>query len=69
MELRRSPLRTGLANIFLCAHEILWAENFHLRFPPKPVIQKRYVNDTALLFQNTDQVEKPKNYLNLNMLV
>ena len=52
MELRRSPLRTGLANIFLCAHEILWAE----KFPPKikPVIHKRYVDDISLLFQNTD---------------
>ena len=31
MEFRCSPLRTGLANIFLCAREILWAE----KFPPK----------------------------------
>ena len=52
MELRRSPLRTGLANIFLRAHEILWGE----KFPPKikPVIHKRYVDDISLLFQNTD---------------
>ena len=40
-------------------------KNFHLRSPTKPVIHKRYVDDTSLLFQNTDQVEKSKNYFNL----
>ena len=40
-------------------------KNFHLRSPTKPVIHKRYVDETSLLFQNTDQVEKSKNYLNL----
>ena len=40
-------------------------KNFHLRSPTKSVIHKRYVDDTSLLFQNTDQAEKSKNYLNL----
>ena len=40
-------------------------KDFHLRSPTKPVIHKRYVDETSLLFQNTDQVEKSKNYLNL----
>ena len=40
-------------------------KNFHLRSPTKPVIHKRYVDETSFLFQNTDQVEKSKNYLNL----
>ena len=40
-------------------------KNFHLRSPTKPVIHKRYVDETSLLFQNTDQVEKSKNYRNL----
>ena len=40
-------------------------KNFHLRSPTKPVIHKRYVDETSLLFQNTDQVEQSKNYLNL----
>ena len=58
-----TPLGTTFANIFLCVHEILW----HEKCPPhfRPVIYKRYVDDTFLLFQNINQIEKFKYYFNL----
>ena len=33
--------------------------------PSRPVIYKRYVDDTLLLFQNINQIQKFKYYLNL----
>ena len=58
-----SPLGPIFANIFLSVHEILWLE----KCPPEfgPVIYKRYVDDTFLLFQNINQIERFKYYLNL----
>ena len=58
-----SPLGPTFANIFLCVHEILWLEKCPPEF--RPVIYKRYVDDTFLLFQNINQIEKFKYYLNL----
>ena len=58
-----SPLGPIFANIFLSAHEILWLEKFPPEF--RPVIYKRYVDDTFLLFQNINEIEKFKYYLNL----
>ena len=47
----------------MCVHEILWLEKYPSEF--RPVIYKRYVDDTFLLFQNINQIEKFKYYLNL----
>ena len=58
-----SPLGPTFANIFLCVHEILLLEKCPPEF--RPVIYKRYVDDTFLLFQNINQIEKFKYYLNL----
>ena len=58
-----SPLGPTFANIFLCVHEIAWLEKCLPEF--RPVTYKRYVNVTFLLFQNINQIEKFKYYLNL----
>ena len=58
-----SPLGPTFANIFLSVHEILWLEKCPPEF--RPVIYKRYVDDTFLLFQNINQIERFKYYLNL----
>ena len=58
-----SPLGPTFANIFLCVHEIFWLEKCPPEF--RPVIYKRYIHDTFLLFQNINQIEKFKYYLNL----
>ena len=58
-----SPLGPVFADICLCVHEVLWLEKYPPEF--KPMIYKRYVNDTVLLFQNINQIEKFKYYLNL----
>ena len=58
-----SPLGSSFASIFLCVHEIRWLEKCLSEF--RPVIYKRYVYDTFLLFQNINQIEKFKYHLNL----
>ena len=58
-----SPLGPACADTFLCVHEVLWLEKYPPEF--KPIIYKRYVNDTFRLFQNFNQIEKFKYFLNL----
>ena len=57
-----SPLGPTFANIFLSYHEETWLKNCPCEF--KPVIYKRYVDDTFLLFQSKDHIEKFRGYLN-----
>ena len=57
-----SPLGPTLANVFLCYHEKSWLQNCPSEF--KPVIYKRYVDDTFLLFRWEHHIEKFRNYLN-----
>ena len=57
-----SPLGTTLANVFLCYHEKIWLRNSPSEF--KPVIYRRYVDDTFLLFRSKYHIEKFQNYLN-----
>ena len=57
-----SPLGTTLANIFMCHFENIWLENCPAHF--KPIVYRRFTNDTFLLFRTKDHVEKFKNYLN-----
>ena len=57
-----SPLGPTLANIFLCFHEQIWLDNCPVEF--KPVIYRRFVDDTFLLFRSKEHIEKFRLYLN-----
>ena len=57
-----SPLGPTLANIFLCFHEQIWLDNCPVEF--KPVIYRRFVDDTFLLFRSKEHIEKFCLYLN-----
>ena len=57
-----SPLRPTLANIFLCYHEKIWLQNCPSEF--KPVIYRRYVDDTFPFFRSKYHIEKFRNYSN-----
>ena len=57
-----SPLEPTLANIFMCHFEKIWLENCPAHF--KPIVYRRFIDDTFLLFQTKDHVEKFKNSLN-----
>ena len=57
-----SPLGPTLANVFLYYHEKIWLQNCPSEF--KPVIYRRYVDDTFLLFRSKHHIEKFRNYLN-----
>ena len=50
-----SPLGPTLANVFLCYHEKIWLQNCPSEF--KPVIYRRYVDDTFLLFRLKHHIE------------
>ena len=56
------PLAPTLANVFMCHFENIWLENFPSHF--KPIVYRRFVDDTLLLFRSKDHVEKLRNYLN-----
>ena len=51
-----SRLVPTLANVFLCYHEKIWLQNCSSEF--KPVIYRRYVDDTFLLFRSKHYIEK-----------
>ena len=57
-----SPLGPTLANVFMCHFENIWLENCPAHF--KPIIYRRFVDDTFLLFRTKDNVEKFKNLAN-----
>ena len=57
-----SPLGPILANIFLCFHKQIWLDNCPVEF--KPVIHRRFVDDTFLLFRSKKHIEKFCLYLN-----
>ena len=57
-----SRLWTTLSSVFLCYHEKNWLQNCPSEF--KPVIYRRYVDDTFLLFRSKHHIEKFLNYLN-----
>ena len=56
-----SPLGPTLANVFVCYHEKIWLQNCPSEF--KPVIYRRYIDDTFLLFRSKHHIEKFRNYL------
>ena len=51
-----------LANVFMCHFENIWLEQCLAHF--KPIVYKRFVDDTFLIFRKKDHAEKFKNYLN-----
>ena len=57
-----SPLGPTLANVFMCHFENIWLENCPSHF--KPIVYRRFVDDTFVLFRSKDHVEKFRNYLN-----
>lgn len=57
-----SPLGPTLANSFLCFHEAKWLANCPAEF--KPILYRRYVDDTFVLFKSTDHVSKFQEYMN-----
>ena len=56
-----SPLRPTLANVFMCHFGSIWVVNYYAHF--KPIVYRPFVDDTFLIFQIKDLVEKFKNYL------
>ena len=50
-----SPLAPTFANLFLCHHEKLWLDICPSEF--KPVLYRRYVDDTFLLFKRPHHVQ------------
>ena len=50
------PLGHTLANVFLCYHEKIWLQKCPSEC--KPVIYRRYVDDTFLLFRSKHPIEK-----------
>ena len=59
MELQWVPHALGtalptLANVFLCYHEKIWLQNCLSKF--KPVVYRRYVDDTFLLFRSEHHI-------------
>ena len=55
-------LGPSLTNVLLCYHDKIWLQNCPAEF--KPVIHRRCVDDTFLLFRSKHHIEKLKHYLN-----
>ena len=49
-----SPLGPTLANIFLSHHETIWLDNYPPSF--SPLLYRRYVDDTFLIFKNQSHI-------------
>ena len=56
------PLGPTFANIFLCKWEKIWLDKCPKEF--KPLLYKRYLDDTFLVFRSPDHIDKFKSYLN-----
>ena len=57
-----SPCGPTLANAFLCYYEKIWLDECPANF--KPIIYKRYVDDTFLLFEDPSHVDQFLDFLN-----
>ena len=57
-----SPLSAPMANIFLCYHEQKWLDECPVEF--KPLLYRRYVDDTFLVFRKNEDITKFYEYLN-----
>ena len=56
------PLGPTFANIFMCFHEKKWLEECQDDF--RPVLYKRYIDDTFILFKDKSHAPLFLNYLN-----
>ena len=56
------PLGPTFANIFMCFHEQNWLEQCPSEFAP--ILYKRYIDDTFVLFKDKSHVHLFLNYLN-----
>ena len=57
-----SPLSAPMANLFLCHHEVKWLNDCPERF--KPLVYRRYVVDTFLVFKKREHIDEFCDYLN-----
>ena len=57
-----NPISATLANIFLCNHESQWLDNCPPAF--KPILYRRYVDDTFIIFKQKNDAINFFNYLN-----
>ena len=57
-----SPLGPTFANIFLCYHEKKWLDECPTNF--KPILYRRYVDDTLVIFSEKDHATQFFNYIN-----
>ena len=57
-----SPLGPILANAFMCYWEKKWLEDCPIQF--KPMLYRRYVDDTFLLFKSSEHAKLFLDYLN-----
>ena len=57
-----NPLGPTLANLFLSHHETNWLSNCPVEF--KPVLYRRYIDDTFLLFRDISHIDQFLNYIN-----
>lgn len=57
-----SPLGPTLANLFLCFNESKWLNQCPIYF--KPIIYKRYVDDTFTCFSDSSHLDQFLNYMN-----
>ena len=56
------PASGQLANVFLCHHETNWLDQCPLKF--RPVLYKRFADDTFLLFRDKSHIAPFVDYLN-----
>ena len=57
-----NPISATFANIFMSHHEKQWLENCPQQF--KPLIYRRYVDDTFMIFEREEQINQFYEYLN-----
>ena len=57
-----NPISATFANIFMSHHEKQWLENCPREF--KPIIYRRYVDDTFMIFEREEQINLFYEYLN-----
>ena len=57
-----SPLAISLANLFMCALEKRYLDDCPLQF--KPIVYRRYVDDTLCLFKNEEHADMFLNHIN-----
>ena len=56
-----NPLGHIFTNIFMSTHESLWLKNAQY----KPILYRRYIDDTFLVFKSNANIKKFVNFLNI----